>query len=128
MESMSLTNGFIVKNLTKESIKILDFLIKCKEQADEFIFQFLMQSTNENLAVRDYRVHTILKRQLTLKEFVEQWKICIKKALEQMFMCPISKSEVTLLTNKIKDGIITIEDFFHRHKENPRHTLFRLLP
>jgi hypothetical protein len=123
-----LCNGFTVLNLTDENKSILDMLIKCVEEADSFIGNFLMCARNENGAVSSYRLHRILERSLSYEEFTFFWSQNRTNCLEQMFLCPVKEFEVELLTNKINDGILTLEKFFHSHKEDPRARLFRLLP
>lgn len=122
-----LCNGFSVNNLTKENKGILDLLCKCKKEADDFIYGFLMGAVNENIAVGDYRLHRILERNMLLDEFNGGFENDSVQACEELFKHPVNKQMFSLLTNKINDGTITPMVLFNRHKSQPRAKMLRLL-
>lgn len=122
-----LVNDYFVQNLTNESMIVLSYLISNVIQADNFVYNFLLNSSNENFAVHDYRVHRILEKNLTLDEFINLYSKNEIEALQELFMYPIGEHEFLLLTNKIKCNKITIEKLFSDHKREPRFKLLRLL-
>jgi uncharacterized protein YeaO (DUF488 family) len=122
-----LINGFTVKNLTNENKGILSILIDRLEQADSFIYNFLLDSSNENLAVSDYRVHRLEQYPQQFDEFTEKYSKNQVQALEELFLHPITKQEFLLLTNKIKNGKISLEKLFTEHLKSPRAKMLRLL-
>lgn len=122
-----LENGFSVFNLTQQSKLILKFLICSTDEADFFVFNFLISSSNENMAVENYRLHKIIQRNLSLNEFLSAYNLNCREALEELFLSPIREHEFSLLTNIIKDGKITIVKLFEKHKLEPWAKLLRLL-
>jgi len=122
-----LLNGYKVQNLTQENCSILNFLVTCNEQADNFTFNYLLISSNENLAVGNYRVDRIEERMLDKDKFILLYNLNGKTALEELFMCPISEQEFLLLTNKMNNGKITINQLFDKHRQSPRARLLRLI-
>lgn len=126
--NQTLVNGFSVYNLSSESADTLHYLVADSiERADEFIFNHLMQSVNENLAVGDYRVHRVFESQLTKEDFLEKYSQNNRVALNELFMYPIAEHEFSLLTNKMKKGKITIEQLYDMQHREPKAKLTRLL-
>lgn len=124
---ITLANGYKATNLTKESFATLVFLINNVELANNFVFDFLVNSQNENIAVNDFRLHMIESDYFPRNEFVNEFKDNMKNALERLFMCPIGKHELTMLENKINSNRITAEELFNKHYNNKRYKLLRLL-
>lgn len=122
-----LVNGFTVNNLSCEHKDTLNFLIQNSEQADEFVFGYLMNSRNENLAVINYRDDRILRQNIILDDFLILFKVKPITALSNLFLHPIKEQEFSILLNKINNDKISIEKLFQKHMQYPYAKFLRLI-
>lgn len=122
-----LMNGFIVFGLSDKYKRILDMLITCDVEADDFVANYLMNGDDEERAINQYRAKRITEEGLTKQVFSQMLNRDRKEALERLFLQPLTEQEFGFIEELVEDGTTSYEKIYDNVQENPRGNWKRLL-
>lgn len=118
---------FAELGLSKNNARLLDFSVKSAKDFDLFVDEFWTGTAKQMWSIQAFRKYKMEQNRPSFEQFEEDFRNNSLLALEQLFMEPLCKKDVVLVSEKILSGELTLEKLYNLNAESPYTFLMVLI-